>query len=214
MNNRSEQPKKKIRIVPLIFGIICCIFAIAYAVVGSMDACFGAVFVAVLLFVLSSRPPKQRVHIQRPPSKPKTPEKKVEHSTAKDIDIWEENAGCSFSYEIPEKSRFGVPLSYKYTDVLADICGDVSHLKPGAVVYAGYGGEFRDVARSHVATIENAKLRSMISDYLYRGDTITARVMSIDEKLHINIGFYREPYSWKYEEDDVEDEEESEDFEE
>lgn len=213
MNDRSEQPKKKIRIVPLIFGIICCILAIACVVDGSMEACFGAVFVAVLLFIFSSKPPKQRIHIQRPPSKPKNPEKKIEHSNAKDTDVWEENAGCPFSYEIPEKSRFGVPLSYKYTDVLANICGDVSHLKPGAVVYAGYSGEFCDVARNHIATIENAKLRSMISDYLYRGETITARVMSIDEKLHINIGFYREPYSWKYD-DDEEDEEENEDFEE
>lgn len=213
MDNQFEQPRKKIRIVPFILGIICCILAVACAVDGSMEACFGAVFIAVLLFVFSSKPPKQRIHIQRPPSKPKNPEKRIEHSNAKDIDVWEENAGCPFSYEIPAKSSFGVPLSYKYTDVLANICGDVSHLKPGAVVYAGYGGEFRDVARNHIATIENAKLRSMISDYLYRGDTITARVMSIDEKLHINIGFYREPYSWKYE-DDGEDEEESEAFEE
>lgn len=104
----------------------------------------------------------------------------------------EDNAGCPFSYEIPQIAYDGTPVAYKYQDVLCTICGDVEGMKPGSVVYTGYNGEVKNSLHFQVAHIDNTKISEMINDYLTRGDIITARTFAIDSKLHINIGFYRD----------------------
>lgn len=207
MEIRGKRVAPKIRVVPCIFGVLCCILSVFFAIDNAMESCLGALFLAAILFLAASRPAKKRIVINHPPEQHSEPSKKTSVSSSSErISIWEENAGCPFSFEIPD-SRYGIPISYKYTDVFANICGDVSHLKPGSVVYTMDDGVLQDVSSAHIATIENSKIKAMISDYRLRGDVITARVLAVDEKLHVNIGFYRDLYS-----QDEETEEDDTDF--
>ncbi len=103
-----------------------------------------------------------------------------------------DNAGCAFSADIPDETKYGDEISYKYNDVACTIYGDTSILGIGSVVYLDYDGHINNVKHEAIAQIDNKKLRKMASDYRERGDTTTTRVSGLDDKLYINIGFYRD----------------------
>lgn len=117
----------------------------------------------------------------------------------------EENAGCPYSAEIKQKTHFGTPLSYSYNDVACTITGDVYGIRTGSVVFTNYDGEIENAIHQAIAKLDSDKLSKMVDDYLKRGDTISARVSSVCDKLYINIGFYREPDEETDDEDDLDD---------
>jgi hypothetical protein len=113
-----------------------------------------------------------------------------------------ENAGMPYSSYIPPKTRWGTPISYDYQNVCCTIAQDISNLQIGSVVYLQVGGTVINAEKKYIADIDNPKICNMVTDYINRGDTITARVSKIGEKLAINIGFYREPDDDEDDEDD------------
>lgn len=106
------------------------------------------------------------------------------------------NAGCPFCSELPDINSAGMSISYKYTDVICNILSKPYPMQNGSVVYVAKEGFVKDLFGEKIAKIQNDKLCKMIDDYITRGDSITARVLSVDDYLHINIGFYRDPLNY------------------
>lgn len=123
----------------------------------------------------------------------------------------EENAGCPYSSEIKQTSHWGTPLTYSYNDVACTVTGDLKTMRIGSVVYPDHDGVVQNVNHQAVAKLDSRKIAKMIDDYLTRGDTISARVSGIGDKLSINIGFYREPEEDLDDEDDFDDDESEDD---
>lgn len=153
---------------------------------GVLECIFG-----VLLFLYCKRKPTAPANQTPPASRSKTSSSDKRRLSEEQQRI-ERNEGCEFSTVIPNYSRYGVPITYKYEDVHVKITGDVSALRPGSVVYLQSSGTVANVLNQTVGMIENKKIRDMIGDYYDRGDIITARVLSIDDLIHLNIGFYRD----------------------
>ena len=119
--------------------------------------------------------------------------KKEQQETAEERLI--ANEGIEFTTEIPEEIR-GTTRTYLFTDVTGTITGDTAGLRPGAIVYLRREGKILNCIKKEIGVIDNPKICQMVTDYFDQmkegfGHVIRAKLLYVDDRIHINIGFYR-----------------------
>ena len=105
------------------------------------------------------------------------------------------NEGIELTTEIPEEIS-GTARAYLFTDVRGTITGDTAGLRPGAIVYLRREGKILNCIKKEIGVIDNPKICQMVTDYRDQmdegyGHIIRAKLLEIDNYIHINIGFYR-----------------------
>lgn len=105
------------------------------------------------------------------------------------------NEGIEFTTELPD-SIMDVPRAYLFQDVIGTITGNTEGMRPGAIIYLRREGRILNCIKEEIGVIDNPKICQMITDYLDQmkegfGHVIRAKLLYVDDRIHINIGFYR-----------------------